>query len=236
MTMPVIDPAADARRAFEAIQAGGIAIMPMDVGYSLIAGRPAPLRRIFDTKRRAPSKLNAMLGNDAIARDLYRLPARGWEIYEAITRDYDLPLGAVAPYREGHPMFANLDADTMARSTRDGTLLMLLNAGRFHAAVTELSHRHQFALFGSSANLSLSGTKFDGADIEPEIRGIADVVVDYGLMKYHPWRASSTILNLETLEVVRVGSCYENLASILARHFGVMLPKVSSGATGTTTD
>jgi hypothetical protein len=43
-------------------------------------------------------------------------------------------------------------------------------------------------------------------------------------MKYHPYRASSTILNIETLEVVRVGSCYENIASILARHFGVALP------------
>jgi len=221
--MTVLDPKSDAQRAFDAIHAGGIAIMPMDVGYSLIGGRPAALARIFDTKRRAPSKLNAMLGNDAIARDLFMLSARGWKVYEAITQDYDLPLGAVAPYRVSHPMFNNLDAGTISRSTKDGTLLMLVNAGRFHAEITRISHARQFALFGSSANLSLSGTKFDGADIEPEIKAIADVFIDYGLMKYHPWRASSTILNLETLEVVRVGSCYENLASLLKRHFGVTL-------------
>ena len=70
----------------------------------------------------------------------------------------------------------------------------------------------------------MSGTKFDGAAIEPEIRAIADVVVDFGLMKYHPWRASSTILNLATLEVVRFGSCYENFQSILRRHFKIDLP------------
>ncbi|MFN0306134.1 MAG: Sua5/YciO/YrdC/YwlC family protein [Burkholderiales bacterium] len=222
--MAVLDFKADAQRAFDAIRAGGVAIMPMDVGYSLIGGRPDALMRIFDTKRRVPSKLNAMLGNDAIACDLYRLGTRGWEIYEAITKDYDLPLGAVAPCCIEHPIFDNLDADTLTRSTRKGTLLMLLNAGGFHAEITRLSHAQQFALFGSSANLSLSGTKFDGKDIEPEIKAIADVIIDYGLMKYHSWRASSTILNLETLEVVRVGACYENLVSILARHFGVKLP------------
>lgn len=222
--MAVLDPAADARRAFDAMRAGGIAILPMDVGYSLIGATPAALARIFATKCRAATKLNAMLGNDAIARDLYRLDARGWEIYAAITQDYDLPLGAVAPYRIGHPMLGNLDQAAIDASTKDGTLLMLVNAGRFHAAITALSHAEQVALFGSSANLTMSGTKFDGAAIEPEIRAIADVVIDYGLMKYHPWRASSTILNLATLEVVRIGSCYENLRSILGRHFKIALP------------
>jgi tRNA A37 threonylcarbamoyladenosine synthetase subunit TsaC/SUA5/YrdC len=227
--MAVLDFQRDALRAFEAIRAGGITILPMDVGYSLIGGRPAALQRIFDTKRRAPSKLNAMLGNDAIASELYVLSTRGREVLDAITKDYDLPLGAVAPFRAGHPIFANLDAATLARSTRDGTLLMLLNAGQFHAEITRLSHAHAFALFGSSANLSLSGTKFDPTAIEPEIKAIADVVIDYGLVKYHPWRASSTILALETLEVVRFGSCYENIAALVQRHFGVTLPSWQRG-------
>jgi hypothetical protein len=56
-------------------------------------------------------------------------------------------------------------------------------------------------------------------------RDIADVVIDHGLMKYHPWQASSTLLNCETLEVVRFGSCYENIADILKRHFKIQLPK-----------
>lgn len=223
--MSVLDPKADAQRAFDAMRSGGIAIMPMDVGYSLIGATPPTLKKIFATKRRAPSKLNAMLGNDAIARALYRLDARGWEIFDAITKDYNLPLGAVAPYRVGHPIFANLDQPTIDASTKNGTLLMLVNAGHFHAAVTALSQAHEVSLFGSSANLSMSGTKFDAAAIEPEIRAIADVIVDYGLMKYHPWRASSTILNLATLEVVRFGSCYENLQSILRRHFKTDLPE-----------
>ena len=68
---------------------------------------------------------------------------------------------------------------------------MLVNAGNFHAEITRLSLENEHLLFGSSANISLSGTKFRATDIEPEIRVIADIVIDYGLMKYHPYRASS---------------------------------------------
>ena len=217
--MGVLDFEADARCAFDAMRGGGIAILPQSVGYSLIAAHPPALRKIFDTKRRAPAKLNAMLGNDAIASDLYLLSSRGREVLDAITKDYDLPLGAVAPFRRDHRIFGLLDDDTMARSTKDGTLLMLLNAGHFHAAITRLSHAEGVALFGSSANVSMSGTKFSGDDIEPEIRAIADVFINHGLMKYHPYRASSTILDVEKLEVVRYGSCYEDVRDIVRRHF-----------------
>ena len=217
--MGVVDIEGDARRAFEVMEQGGIALLPQSVGYSLIAAHPAPLKRIFDTKRRQPSKLNAMLGNDAIAGELYKLSTRGREVLDAITRSYDLPLGAIAPFRREHSIFRLQDDDMMERSTKDGTLLMLVNAGPFHAALTRLSHAGLVALFGSSANVSMTGTKFSSDDIEPEIRAIADVCIDYGLMKYHPYRASSTLLNLETLEVVRHGSCYEDIRDIVRRYF-----------------
>jgi tRNA A37 threonylcarbamoyladenosine synthetase subunit TsaC/SUA5/YrdC len=222
--MPVLDPASDAQRAFEVMRDGGVAILPNDVGYSLIAARAPALRRIFDTKRRAPSKLNAMLGNADLHRELHQVSERGRAIVEAITVDYDLPLGLIAPCRPDHLLLKMLDPDTYERSTRDNTLLMLLNAGPFHAAITALSLKEQTLLFGSSANLSLHGTKFKVEDIEPEIKAIADVVIDYGLMKYHPWQASSTLINCETCEVIRFGSCYENIRDIMKRHFRVELP------------
>jgi tRNA A37 threonylcarbamoyladenosine synthetase subunit TsaC/SUA5/YrdC len=101
---------------------------------------------------------------------------------------------------------------------------MLLNAGPLHREITRLSWERRTLLFGSSANLSMHGTKFRVEDMEPEIRAIADITIDHGLMRYHPWQASSTLLNCETLEVVRFGSCYENIADILARHFRIALP------------
>ena len=222
--MTVIDPRSDAMRAMQVMEQGGVAILPNDVGYSLIGATAPALHRIFATKRRAPSKLNAMLGNDALHRELHQVSPRGREIVQAIVHDYDLPLGLVAPCRVDHPLLAKLDPDIYARSTRANTLLMLLNAGPFHREITQLSLERETLLFGSSANLSLHGTKFRVEDMEPEITAIADVVIDYGLMKYHPWQASSTLINCETLEVIRYGSCFENIADILKRHFKVDLP------------
>lgn len=222
--MSTLQVKADAARAMDAMQSGGIAILPNDVGYSLIAARLPALKKIFETKRRAPTKLNAMLGNDDLHRELHCVSERGRAIVQAITRDYDLPVGLVAPCRSDHPLLRALEPETYERSTKGNTLLMLLNAGRFHAEITRLSAERGTLLFGSSANLSLHGTKFRVEDMEPEIRAIADVVVDHGLQKYHTWKCSSTLLNCETLEVIRVGSCYDNIADILRRHFGVDLP------------
>ncbi|MBM3503882.1 MAG: hypothetical protein FJX65_08405 [Alphaproteobacteria bacterium] len=222
--MAVLNIKEDAQRAFAVLKNGGIAILPMDVGYSLIGGSAASLKKIFDTKRRAPSKLNAMVGNDALHRELHVISPRARDIYQAICFDYDLPLGLIAPCRPEHPLLKRLDADTYERSTKGNTLLMLLNAGRFHAEITRLSHEAGHLLFGSSANLTLTGTKFQVSDMEPEITGIADIIIDYGLMKYHLWGLSSTLLDVETCTVHRFGSCYENIAAILRRHFKVELP------------
>lgn len=222
--MALLNTQADAQRAMDVMENAGIAILPNDVGYSLIAARPAALRKIFDTKKRAPSKLNAMLGNDDLQRELHVVDARGRAVVDAITKDYDLPLGLIAPCRTEHPLLAKLDPDTFERSTKGGTLLMLLNAGPFHREITRLSALRETLLFGSSANLSMHGTKFRVEDMEPEITAIADLIIDYGLMKYHLWQASSTLLDIETMRVVRYGSCFENIADILKRHFRIELP------------
>lgn len=222
--MSVLDIQNDAARAFGVLKGGGIGILPMDVGYSLIGGSPQALKRIFDTKNRAPSKLNAMLGNDAMHRALHKVSTRGREIYEAICNDYDLPLGLIAPCNTDHPLLQTLDRDTYARSTKGDTLLMLMNSGRFHAEITRLSLEQQHLLFGSSANLTLTGTRFRVEDMQSEITDIADVIIDYGLMKYHSYAASSTLLDVENCTVHRYGVCYENIAEILRRHFDVTLP------------
>ena len=218
------DVVADAEAAFNVLQAGGTAILPMDVGYSLIGGSEAALTRIFDTKGRSPDKLNAMLGDDLLHREIHRVDTRGREVLAAITQDYGLPLGAIAPGDLDHPVLQKMTSGALAASTRDGTVLMLLNAGAFHAEICRLSRERVHPLFGSSANRSLQGTKFRVEDIEPEIVAIADITIDHGLRKYHLYAGSSTLLDLTTLQVVRFGACYEVIADILQRHFGVALP------------
>lgn len=222
--MTMFDVAGDASRAFDVLRGGGAAIVPHTIGYAALGGSGAALRRIFQAKRRGASKRNAMVANLAIHNDVHVCSSRGRDIVRAIVEDYDLPLGVIAPCRLDHPMLRRLDAETLVGSTQNATLATLLNAGRFHAELTKLSERAAFPLFGSSANLSLTGTKFKVEDIEHEIVAIADIVVDHGLQPFHPYRASSTLLNVETLEVVRFGSCYADIAYVLRRHFHAELP------------
>jgi tRNA A37 threonylcarbamoyladenosine synthetase subunit TsaC/SUA5/YrdC len=215
---------AEARRAFDILKAGGIAILPNDVGYSVMGGSTPALARIFDAKRRAPSKLNAMLGDRQMSLELMRMTPDQRAIVDAITVDHDLPLGLIADADMAHPLLAGMDEDGLRRSTRSGTVCMLLNAGPFHAEITRLSREERHPVFGSSANISLSGTKFRVEDIEPEILALADIVIDHGLRKYHHYRASSTLLDIGRMEVTRFGSCYELIRDVLAREFAISLP------------
>ena len=222
--MTVLDIAGDARKTLDTLKAGGIAIFPVDVGYTIAGGSQAALQRIFRTKGRAATKLNAMVGDMAIHRSLHVLDTRGREMVAALTEEYDLPLGVIAPYVPDHPLVRRLDRDSLAGSSRGGTIAMLVNAGPLHAELCRLSREEGFPIFGSSANLTNTGTKFRVQDIPQELISIADSVVDYGLRKYHKYQRSATLINFQTLEVVRVGSCYELIADVLWRHFRVELP------------
>lgn len=222
--MTVLNFSVDARRTMDALKRGGIVVFPNDVGYTIAGGSAASLKRIFEAKMRASSKLNAMVGDMEIHRGLHVLDARGRKMVSAIVDDYDLPLGCIAPYRKDHPLIQALDPAALTGSTREGTLAMLINAGHFHAAICKLSREENFPIFGSSCNLTNTGTKFRVEDIPAELLSLADVVVDYGLRKYHLYQRSATLINFETMEVVRVGSCYELIADVLRRHFNVELP------------
>jgi tRNA A37 threonylcarbamoyladenosine synthetase subunit TsaC/SUA5/YrdC len=224
--MAVFDIGGDAKRAFEVLRHGGTAIVPHNIGYAVLGGSGPALRRVFNAKRRGASKRNAMVANLAIQNEVHQCSQRGRDIVCAVVEDYDLPLGCIAPCRLDHPMLTKLDAETLTASTQDGTVAILLNAGRFHAELTRLSQEATFPLFGSSANLSLGGTKFKVEDIEPEIIAVAEIVIDHGLQPFHYYRTSSTLLNVETLEVTRFGSCYVDIAYILKRHFRIELPPI----------
>lgn len=216
----------DARRALDTIREGGIAILPMDVGYSLIGSRGEALERIFTTKQRLPTKYNAMLGSLDTSRQLHAFTPQQRNFVEAITLDHDLPLGVIGPARTDHPLLRALDPLALRRSLYHDTVCMLLNAGPFHAEICRLSLEETVPLFGSSANRSMQGTKFRVEDIEADIRAIADITVDYGLRKFHPHQASSTLIDMTTMTVARRGSCFELIRDVAQRHFSITLHDV----------
>lgn len=221
--MRLYDYRCDAHRAFEVIAGGGIVIVPMHVGYAIVGGTSAAIRRIFAAKRRQPAKLNAITGSPELHRDLHIADERAREVVDAITRKYDLPLGTVAPCRVDHPMLQKIDPDVLAQTLSDGTIAMLLGGGPFLEELGHLSWKNDIAVVGSSANISLQGTKFRVEDIEPEVIAVADLVVDYGLMRWACYGKSSTMLDLRDFRVVRKGACYDLIEDLLRRHFSIRL-------------
>lgn len=62
------------------------------------------------------------------------------------------------------------------------------------------------AIFGSSANISTTGMKYTVETIEQPIKDAADLIVDYGLAKYHIFGRASTMIDFVNMKVVRFGA------------------------------
>jgi tRNA A37 threonylcarbamoyladenosine synthetase subunit TsaC/SUA5/YrdC len=223
-TGPRLDIHGTIERVFAVLKAGGIAICPNTVGYGIWGGSPAALETIYRTKERGPHKRNAFITDEIGQREIHDLDQRRQDMIDCVTLDHDLPMGVIAPFRADHPLIRAIDPELRQASTTNGTIGMLLNGGVIHSEIGRLSREALHPVFGSSANLSGTGTKFRLQDVQPELRAIADLEVDWGLRRYHPYRRSSTIINFTDLTVVRMGSCYELICDVLKRHFGVDLP------------
>lgn len=224
--MNKLDIKADARRIFEVLRKGGVAIIPNDAGYALMGGSKEAVQRIFEAKRRGAHKRNAMLCSRETQRELHVLDDRCQSMIDTLTQDYNLTVGVVAPYRKDHPLISQLDGDLLKASTGHGTVAMLLNAGQLFEEVCRLCREAVLPVFGSSANLTGTGPRFRVEDIQPEILEIADVVVNYGLRRCHVYGRSATILKFADgqVECLRIGSYYELISDVLKRHFDVDLP------------
>lgn len=221
---------ADARRAFDIVAGGGVAIIPCDIGYAIVGVSPAAIARAFAAKQRAPSKLNALTGCRELHLAVHDVDERGLAVVRAITEDLGLPLGTVARFRSEHPLVKKIPPEVLSQSTKKGTVAMLVNAGAFLDALGGLSFRHQLPIIGSSANLSHRGVKFRVEDIEPEVVAAADLVIDHGLMKWVSYGKSSTMLDVNEMKVVRHGIGFDLIQDRLRRQFGIELPDAEAPA------
>ena len=222
--MSAFDIQGDAKRAMDVILSGGIAIIPSYVGYVILGATTEAINKTIEVKERGPSKLNAVIGCASMHAALHVLEGRNREIVRTITQGYDLPMGTVAPADLNHSMMKNLDTEVFERTTLGGTIAMLLNAGPLMDAMADLSFEAGQLVVGSSANLSLHGTKFKAQDIEPQVLNAADIVIDYGLMRWANYGRSSTLVNVHDFSVVRYDSCLDLINDVLQRHFDFKLP------------
>jgi tRNA A37 threonylcarbamoyladenosine synthetase subunit TsaC/SUA5/YrdC len=214
----------DAARVFEALLAGGVAFLPLDVAYAVIGVKQRAIETIFAAKARSYDKPSGMFGSWALSREIHVMPAERHEMAREIVEQEGLPFSIVAPFRSDHPLLRGADPFTLANSTKAGTLDMLINAGPWHDAIATLSAQRGVAVFGSSANRSLTGSKYRLDDIEPEIRAIAAIEIDGGRSKYaNQDGRSSTIIDFAAFRLLRRGVCVDQLTAAFHTRFGVVL-------------
>jgi len=220
------DVKADALRAFEVLKAGGIAICPATVGYAILTTNTQALERMFTTKKRGTHKRHGMGGNYDIHKDLHIMSPLYADIVHTLTQTFDLPMGCVAKFKKDHPLIQGIDEETLLASTNGESMSMLINAGTFMDELTKLTFAANLPVLGSSANISGTGTKYRVEDINKEILDIADIVIDYGLVKWWIHGRSSTMLDFskENIEVVRIGACYDVMKDLLWRYWEIELP------------
>jgi len=217
---------ADAERVLDVMKAGGVAILPLDVAYAVIGTTATAIRSIFAAKNRSYDKPSGMFATWEMSRALHLMPAEHHTIARVIVEEYGLPFSIVAPYRADHPLMRSIDPFVLQSSTKAGTLDMLINAGPWHDAVARLATARGTAVFGSSANRSLTGSKYRLADIELEVRDAATIAVDGGTAKYaNAEGTSSTIIDFRDFRFVRRGVQWERLGEILHERFGITVQR-----------
>jgi tRNA A37 threonylcarbamoyladenosine synthetase subunit TsaC/SUA5/YrdC len=215
----------DTRRMLDVLTNGGVALVPANLGYALVGSTPDANRRIIAAKRREGHKRQGIVMDAITEREIHILDQRKRDIVDCITIDYNLPLGVIAKYRKDHPLIQSLDPFLLKIGTARGTIGTALNdGGIFHEALGKYSREHLWPFLGSSANLTGQGARFRVEDIEPEIIAAADIVLDYGVCRHHYFVTTSTQINFETMEVLRMGAYYDLISDILKRHFNWEIP------------
>ena len=213
----------------DAAYAGGVGIIPLDVAYALVGHTEAAVKTIFSAKNRSYEKPNGMLSNVDMSEAIHILPDEKRRIIRAIIENHKLPFSVVAPFDASHAFFRDVDAFVMQNSSKVGTLDMLLNAGQFHNELARQAWANGRPVFGSSANISLSGSKYRLQDIEEPIRRITDISVDHGTSKYaNDLGRSSSIIDFRDFSVIRIGVMFERLREIFREEFDIEL-RVDSG-------
>lgn len=228
MVHKTVDPAfikSEAKRVFDSVKNGGLAILALDIAYSIGGSAREAIERSLVVKKRAGGKKCGGLGNIEMSKELHILDDRTREFISAVAVDLDLPFTIVAPVRMDHPYMQAMDPWVRDISTKNGTFSMLLNGGPLLNELAPMCLAELVPIVGSSANISLQGSNFSLESIEPEIRAAADVETDLGLGKYYnPQGISSTIISLPDLDVIRFGAFYEKIADVAKKDFGLEMP------------
>jgi len=165
--------------AIETLRRGGMAVVPLDVAYGVLAGSREALERIYSAKGRPRTKPCGLLASwpqfDALSTGRP-------EAKRAVRRviDHGHPLGVITSVDWAHPIVRALPRSCSDLLVKDDTIAMFLRMGGMAEALLEAADRERIVLYGSSANRSNAGNAFSLDEVPREILESADIICDGG--------------------------------------------------------
>jgi tRNA A37 threonylcarbamoyladenosine synthetase subunit TsaC/SUA5/YrdC len=217
----------DARQAYQTLKSGGVIVAPTDVGYALLATTQAGIRRIFAAKGRQESHNIGIIGTYRQHREIHLLSDAKFEMTRVLTEDMGMIIGIIARFNRSdlHPRLAALDEATLSQVTRGDTVSIAIPEGPFLRQLGQLcdADPQGILIFGTSANLTGQGQRFRIEDVESAVFEGVDMVIDYGLQKWHTYGCGGINLDMENMQVLRQGAGYEVFKDRILRWFPRLL-------------
>jgi tRNA A37 threonylcarbamoyladenosine synthetase subunit TsaC/SUA5/YrdC len=187
---------ADARRTYEVLAAGGLALARTNTGYGLVAMKSDAVRRIYALKGRSAQKPCVTVGTMAILDDVaigIEQDTHGW-LARAVAR---WPMAVIARTNRRSALLSGWEPFVASQCTKADTIATFFGVGELIAATATIAHGHGQLIVGSSANLAGTGNNYTLDAVPDEIRRDVDLELDYGVAPFTAdKKLASTILDL----------------------------------------
>ena len=202
----------EVERIYQALRAGGLALVPTDVGYGLVGLEESAVRRIYELKGRPSTKPCVAVGNMDILSRVARPLAPGVGAWIADTTRRT-PLAVIAPLEETAALVTAMSPYVAQQATHAGTIALFFSAGRVVERLAERALADGRLVIGSSANTSGTGNNATLEEVPVAMRDGVDLVIDHGPAWYrNDAKLASTILDLATGRFLRQGVNYDRIA------------------------
>lgn len=217
----------DAQLAYQTLKAGGVIIAPTEVGYALMTATPGGIHKIFAAKGRRAEHNIGVIGTYRQHREIHVLPESKFELTRVLTEDLGMIIGIIAKYDATnlHPRLAALDPSTLAQVTKGDSISIAVPEGPFLKELGRLCDNDPqgMLVFGTSANLTGQGQRFRCEDVEPAVVEAADLVINYGLQKWHEYGCGGVNFDVHNMKVLREGAGYDVFKDRILRWFPELL-------------
>lgn len=204
---------ADARKMYDLLDAGGLALARTSTGYGLVAMRSDAVRRIYALKGRSAQKPCVTVGTMTILDDVARpleAATRSW-LAGAVGR---WPMAVIAETNPRSALLSSWEPFVASQCTKGATIATFFGVGDLIASAATLAHHRSQLIVGSSANLAGTGNNYTIDAVPDVIRRAVDLEFDYGEAPFtSDARLASTILDLTRGTFQREGVAFSEVAA-----------------------